>query len=387
LLGAFFAIYWSCSAARADVLARSGNVAQAVRLAPGNANYWMALANLKELQDSAAEDELDRARRLNPLNWDIWIQSGLRAEGRGELARAEAFLLQAELLNRQCWPQTILANFYFRTGNHSHFWPRVRIALACTTEDRRPLFDLCWNLSGNAGFILREAIPNSPAARRDFLQYLLSHNLLDAAEIAGPAVAAGAETAEREVLLRYTDRMADAGRWGAALAGWNALCARRILPYAALDGERGPWLTNGMFAAQPLNAGFDWQVREVAGVSVSRRRSPDALRIEFSGQQPEECEILRQFIPVLQLRSYTLLGMHKLSGIGSGTGLNLRLTDAGKGDEIAKAELVGDSTQLHFKVSEKVSVVRLSLGYRRMPGTIRIQGSIVLTGFRLEVDR
>jgi len=58
-------------------------------------------------------------------------------------------------------------------------------------------------------------------------------------------VVASAGAADRELLLRYTDRMADTGRWDAALVSWNALCERRILPYEPLDRERGPWLTNG----------------------------------------------------------------------------------------------------------------------------------------------
>src|SRR5205085_1827994 len=129
-------------------------------------------------------------------------------------------------------------------------------------------------------------------------------------------------------LLRYTGRMADAGRWSAALEGWNALCERKILPYPPLDRDRGPWLTNAMFSAQPLNAGFDWSVPDVAGVSASWRRSPDSLRIEFSGKQPEECEVLRQFVPVRPLRSYALQAAFSLSGIAARNALNLRLTDA-----------------------------------------------------------
>src|SRR5215472_7871950 len=175
---ATLALYRSSCAVWADVVARNGNLIQAIRLVPGNATYWIDLANAKEFQDPAAEDALDRARKLNPHDWALWIQSGLRAEARGELAQAEAFLLHAERLSRQCRPQSILANFYFRTGDQTRFWPRAKRARACTTEDRKPLFDLCWNMKPDAGFLLRATIPGRPAAARDFLQYLLSHNLL-----------------------------------------------------------------------------------------------------------------------------------------------------------------------------------------------------------------
>jgi len=359
----------------------------AVRLAPGNARYWIEVANSKKPDDSSADDALDRARKLNPHDPAVWIQSGLRAESRGERARAEAFLLRAELLSRQCEPQTMLANFYFRAGDQPHFWPRVKRALACATEDRKPLFDLCWNMTPNGSFILREAMPGAAAAGRDFLQYLLSHNRLDAAEAVSLTVAARAGAADRELLLRYTDRMVDAGRWDAALVSWNALCERKILPYEPLDRERGPWLTNGTFGAPPLNAGFDWHIPKIGGVSVSRCKSPNALRIDFSGEQPEECEVLRQYVPVRPLRSYALKGVYRLSGIASGAGLHLRLTDADKGIEIAAAELNGGSVQLSFNVPERTSALLLSLWYRRMPGTTRVEGSIMLSSVYLEAHR
>src|SRR5207248_6996552 len=79
LAAAFFGIYRSACAAWADALALDGNVVEAVRLTTGNASQWVALANRKELLDTGAEDALDRARRLNPYDGDIWIQSGLRA--------------------------------------------------------------------------------------------------------------------------------------------------------------------------------------------------------------------------------------------------------------------------------------------------------------------
>jgi hypothetical protein len=184
--------------------------------------------------------------------------------------------------------------------------------------------------------------------------------------------------------LRFVERMADAARWQSALLGWNELCKRGILPCAPLDSERGPWITNGMFATRPLNAGFDWNIPEVQGVSTSWKPSRSGLRIDFSGQQSEECELLRQLVPVRPLRSYALHVTYKLSGIPSGTGLRLVLTDASQGHEIAAVGLDGVSAPLSFTVPENASVLRLALAYRRTPGTARIAGSVLLNEVRLE---
>ncbi len=181
--------------------------------------------------------------------------------------------------------------------------------------------------------------------------------------------------------------MVDAGRWDAALAAWNALSEGKILPREPLNRERGPWLTNGMFAASPLNAGFDWNTPKVDGASIAWLLSQQALKIDLLGDQAEECEILKQFIPVRPLQSYVLTAAYRLPEIASGAGLSMRLTDADKGTEIAAAGLDGDSMRLSFKAPASAAALRLSLWYRRMPGFARFEGSIIINAFHLEAQR
>src|SRR5262249_48165337 len=151
--------------------------------------------------------------------------------------------------------------------------------------------------------------------------------------------------------------------------------------------EHGPWITNPTFTAAPLDSGFDWHTPQVEGVSMRWRHSPGSLQIDFSGRQPEECEVLRQDIPVHPLQSYLLKADYTLAEIEAGTGLNIRLTDSEKGTEIAFALLDGKPAQLIFRAPETTSVLRLSLAYRRMPGATRIEGSIRIAGFYLEARR
>jgi len=103
---------------------------------------------------------------------------------------------------------------------------------------------------------------------------------------------------------------------------------------------------------------------------------------------------VRQYIPVRPLRSYALEGAYKLLGIASGAGLNLRLTDADTGTEVAASGLYEGSVQMSFKVpgenirAASVAVVspyaryhsrrRLHPSYRGLSG-----GSTVILASRL----
>jgi hypothetical protein len=64
------------------------------------------------------------------------------------------------------------------------------------------LFQLCWRASGDAGEILRQAIPDTPALRGAYLDFLVSTNRLGWAPRVEISQRAGAQL---DLLLRYCD--------------------------------------------------------------------------------------------------------------------------------------------------------------------------------------
>jgi hypothetical protein len=385
------AAYRSILLARADILSRQPSpdaLAAALRLTPGNAQYWRRWADLVDETGQSPGDAYDRAAALDPYDSSLLTLTGLRAEAAHDFPRAERELLQAARVDRLFDPRWTLANFYFRRSDATHFWPWASSALAWAYGDRRPLYDLCWSMTSDAVFLLRNVIPDTPAVRGDYLAYLLDRNRLDAAE----AVAASLDAAPSgaDLLLSYTNRMLEAQRWGAALTVWNRLCQRGIVAYGALDPAHGQSLTNGDFRFDPLAAGFDWRLADIDGITSFRSVSPPALRLTFSGKQPERCDVLRQSLPVLPGTRYRLTFDYRAPSNEAQTGLQWRLLDPATGAALPALSppLSGpywQTSDVSFTVPPNLHGLLLVLAYRRVPGTVRLEGECWLRNLCLEM--
>ncbi|HXB68783.1 MAG TPA: hypothetical protein VNY05_11090 [Candidatus Acidoferrales bacterium] len=393
--GLIYAMYWSVRLAYADVLVRGSTpdqLADAMRLAPLNAEYCLLWADSVEATGAHAPDAFQRAAALDPSSASIWIRTGLHAEMARDFERAEYSLLLASRLSRQYEARWTLANYYFRRADADHFWPWIKSALQWSYGDRKPLFDLCWEFSESPDLILNEAIPTDRVVQRDYLAYLLAQKRLDAAESVGRILEAAPVPADRDPLLQYISGMLDAHRWDSALTTWNGLCRRKIIPYDILGPGRGISLTNGAFQAEFLGMGFDWRTPATTGVSTFRLGSPPALRVTFSGRQPERCEVLQQLLPLMAGSGYRLYFEYQTSGIKPQTGLQWRAFDAEKGAEVSVvsphlASQNWTSATASFTVPPDKRVLLLALTYVRMPGTTHIEGDVTLRNVRLAATR
>src|ERR1017187_2739232 len=135
-----YACYWSARWAIADWAIRS-SVEHALRLAPGNPEYYLRLARAKP---ALALSALRRAADLNPLNSSVWIELAGAAEEHQDFRGAESSLLRAVQLDKTFAPRWLLAEYYSRRHDQTHFWPAVRAALATSYDDVTPLFSGRW---------------------------------------------------------------------------------------------------------------------------------------------------------------------------------------------------------------------------------------------------
>ena len=123
----------------ADYLYRSGQVEKALAWAPGNSEYWMAAAGLRD----DPREALRRAVELNPYEARGWVRLGLAEEMEGNLAEAERCLLEAARRSLKFEPRWALTNFYFRRGRTEEFRMWAGEAARMSYGDPAPLFDLC----------------------------------------------------------------------------------------------------------------------------------------------------------------------------------------------------------------------------------------------------
>jgi tetratricopeptide (TPR) repeat protein len=386
------ALYWTIRLSRADWLFLNGNpqsIQQAIRLAPGAPDYYSGWA---QAEPDRAVDVLEKAVALNPINSSLRIELGLAAEEKGDFRKAEASLLEAMRLDTSFAPRWALSDFYLHRRDAEKFWPVVKAALTISYGDVSAQFRNCWSLSQDAPTILERAIPDRQKVLREYLEFLIREKRMEAAARVAELVLARAGAEDTATLLNYGDYLLEAGQSRPALAVWNELNERKLLPYAPLAPEMGRSLTNGDFATPNVNAGFDWRFTPPEGIYLERVGNPPAVFVSFTGQQPEDCEILSQYVPVLPKREYVLSVRYRATGIPAESGPLCRVLRGNGGDLLHEGGLLpggseGDTDRaFRFATPADTTLVLLVFGYKRMRGTVRIEGSVILREFKLTLE-
>lgn len=373
-----YAGYWSIRFAYADHFAAERtrpSIERAISLASASSEYYVRLA---EADSRAALPAMERAAALNPLNSSVWIEFAQVAEEHKDLELAEACLLRAAKVDKTFAPRWLLAEYYGRRGDQEKFWPAMRVALATSYDDVTPLFDTCWRLAPIAGTILGLVIPDRADVERQYLDYVLAKKRLDLALPVALRLMAHANVETVPSLLAYCDRLLEKNEGRQALKIWNSLSSQRLLNYPPLVPENGVSITNGGFEKPFLAEAFDWRLFDLPGVTARRIGSPAMLRLSFSGKQPETCEILSQFVPLLPEKDYRLSILYETSGLEGETGLTWGILDAAGGMTASQKNL-----ELTFHTTAETQLGRLVLSYHRVLGTVRIEGDILLRNVKL----
>jgi hypothetical protein len=386
-LAAEFAVagLWSVRLAAADywfTKETPEGTEKALALTPDQSAYYVLLALLVgDDHPSVAVAALRKAVTLNPSDARAWVELGLRYEAAGDLGAAEQTLLRAAAEDRTYLPRWTLLNYYFRHNDTDRFWYWAKAAVPMIYGDALPLFHLCGRVDEDGKLIDRLEI-RKPEIQAAYLFYLL---VAGRADLAGPSsrrLLMESRSADVPLLLDACDRLIDAHSVDDAVAIWNGLIHARRLPYGDFPEGVRPTLTNGDFAASPSGRGFDWRLPSLEGISAAREETAPGLRLTFSGAQAEAAEPLVQLVPVRERTAYELKFVYRTSGIGARTGLSWSIGEMGTGrslkdgEDLASEEQV--SQRMDFATPAGCRMVRLSLAYRRRPGTTRIAGYIVL---------
>jgi hypothetical protein len=174
---------------------------------------------------------------------------------------------------------------------------------------------------------------------------------------------------------------------------WNLLAAKHLLDYPALSPRQGVSLTNGSFAKAFLSRAFDWRVSAPSEIFYRQDVSPAGLRFDFTGKQPEHCELMSQFVPVEAARVYRLAVSYETEGLEGDTGIAWRVVDTKNGTDLLRgsghmmaSERRQEAEPYKFQTSADTSLVNLVLAYDRPLGTVRIEGSLSLENAALRFD-
>lgn len=354
------------------------SVAEAAKLVPYDSRYIARLAVWNPEQRAIL---LKRATALNPFDSESWIQLGLMAElDRRDLKAAERYYLKATDVDHMFLPKWTLTNFYFRRQNENEFFRWAKETLAITPYAADPVFTQMWLMSKDSEQIAA-AIPQRPRILLQYASFLSSSSRFQTIPVVVQRLIHAVGTGDPhawgrdDLLAGVEDRMLAAGDLDAASGVWASLSD------AGWIGERVPTvenpITNGSFALRSYGHGFDWVVVSTPGASVDQFPDEKELRITLSGQQPEECDLLRQYIPVEPGREYQMQWKATGDRIEAPSGLAWHLQCAGESacSTLVSGDLLGGVWQ--FRAPDAKLCI-LTLEYERAPGTVRANGTVTL---------
>jgi tetratricopeptide (TPR) repeat protein len=378
-------MWYALQLARADYLRGEDTEASlraGIRVAPDD---WRAYMRLAQFDRGHAHDLLGEALRLNPYNAQADIELALQYEADGDNPQAEKMLLAAYSVDNTYLPRWSLANYYFRRGDVPQFWAWARSAAAMPAEDIRPLLELCWRATENADAISAAILNHNPGFLRQYVAFLLAKDRPRAAADAATGLVTrkdedSAADGDRGLLFSILNRLVQADDPEHAVALWHSLQT-----HAWISADAGlPY--NPDFAREPLPVSFDWQLPKYVG--LHSWPGPSGLETELSGEEPEDCLIAEQMLP-LSSGDYRLKYAYRTVSISPGAGLHWEILEAGSGKPITlSADLSSDAPQkaaTPFTIPPGYWLVRLRLVYRRSPGTTRISGRLIIASTRVEV--
>jgi hypothetical protein len=232
----------------------------------------------------------------------------------------------------------------------------------------------------------QQLVPDLPHSLEGWLDYSLKQGNLDAALSAALRLTRVGSDADRTRLLTACEALFLAGRTAGAVKLWNRVSEKHWVQMTTLDPSSGVSLNDGELRYPRLLAGFDWKLPAPDTVEITPL-SQGGVRFVFDGRQPENCELLSQYLPLLPGRRYQLKTRFRTRGIPPDSGLAWVIAAGGKpfASSNSLASDDGDEQVTSFESPGRPAPVQLVLSYSRRTGTTRIEGELRIESVSLRL--
>jgi tetratricopeptide (TPR) repeat protein len=376
-------------AAHLFALNTAASVPAAVALVPYHAAY---IARLAAWRPQQRDRLLRRAVELNPWDYQSWIQLGVATEmQQGDAEGAERDYLRAAEVDHMFLPKWTLTNFYFRQRRPSDFFHWANAALQVTPYSPDPIFAQMWLVSQDAGRIAA-AIPERARVLLQYAWFLSNARQFTAIPPVMQRLIARVGSADPnlwgrdDLVASIEDEILREGDRRDGLAIWTSLKHGGWVPHGIPDSEHP--LTNGNFHVPFFRHGFDWAPMDSTGATVEQFRDAGTVRITLSGEQPDHCVLLRQYVPLRPGSIYRLAWRTAAQDTDAGSGLHwhLRAMPAKAGDDLVSGDLLGPAPGAWRFRAPSSELAMLSLEYSRPLGRIRAAGTVTLESASLEKE-
>ncbi len=364
----------------------------AIQLEPGDSALVARAALFRNDNGDTSPEvdrELRRAAELDPLNADLQMALGLRAEFLGHQAEAERYLVRAAEIDHTFKPAWTLASYYARNDQPGKTWPMIQRALNLNplVFDPAPVFDLAWNESGDSKKILA-VIPARGRMPVAYLWYLVTRKKAEAALEFWPHALGALDPADAfdvDVSTGFVDFLEQVDRTPDAVRVWNQIVERGILQSGRLDPAAGVSIANPDFSFPLIERGFGWRVAQETGVAVEKGAA--SLRFEFDGNEPESSLLLTTAAPLIPGKGYRILWKTDTSRLSSpkdpGFLLQIVQEPGDVASECPPLLQAGDDGACRFTSRPNANRAQINLIYRRALGTTRVEGMLQILSVRL----
>jgi tetratricopeptide (TPR) repeat protein len=336
--------YYQIDFENADLRQAIANYQKATAIAPGNADYWLDLAEAQEtaLQTAEAERSFRRAREVYPISAEVSWRFG---------------------------------NFLLRQNRQDEAFREIHHALTVQPSFTALAISRCWQSAPDIDRILKLALPAQPEAYWGAIDFLVEAREPDAAMAVWKQLMAGNPSFPVKRTFRLQDMLIETAHPVDAHAVWeeslSAAGAKRS------HGHGGSVLWNGGFEQELLNGGLAWRFRPVAGAEMSfdgrvAHSQNRSLRVVFDGSSNVDFQQPWQYAVVEPNTRYRLSAYFRTEDLTTSSDLRLEAEETHFGAPLASTpRLAGTQywqrSEAEFVTDADTRLVRVVLRRRPSP--------------------
>jgi Tetratricopeptide repeat len=326
---AFLAAHWSASA-------NPELWQKAVRLEPGNAEYWRHLGVLQQWDFEPGRMQqairyLQKATEINPRSADLWMELADAYASSGDPVHAQEAFEKAQanypMSAEVAWRY---GGFLLYGGNLSDAYTQIHRAISIDPSLTPSAIAVCWNADADVTTIVDSVLPPKSSYYQEAIDFYLSRNQAGSALVAWnheQQLGLPTELAHTTPLvnaLLEQDRVIEAEQtWQKALkaTSWSL--------DSVVSESR---VFNGGFENGVANGGFDWREVPSNGVQFQLDETvvhsgSRSLQIEFDGTSNLDFEHLFQYVAVDPATHYHFSAYLHTEGISTDRGMRFEIFD------------------------------------------------------------
>lgn len=334
---------------------------EAVRLQPGNAEYWDLLGRYYLLSESDLNASIAhhlQAVAVNPRVSRYWLNLAMTYTVARDAAKERDALDHALAADPEqpavAWEGAL---HYAVADNPLEARRRLRVVVAHDPTRRDMAFDLAYRISSDIPSIVRDVFPDDAQTQLAFAYYLVDHNRPDDLGVLWDHLAGLHPTLPAERCVPLITYLADHGKTAAAVRAWRSLSG--IAP----GFERYEWgsnlVVNGSFEEDLLNGGFDWRVYPREHVALAEDTTifhggSRSILATFDGAGDGYTGLM-QMVPVEPSTQYVLSGFLRGGELDSAAGPRLIVSNRKTYAVIATSNTLEQNSAWHEVETEFTS--------------------------------